>query len=122
RVERRSVRLADRDPRLLPSRLDPLHAPRGRWRADVDRLAVVVEPDLRGLPELARLPLALDVDVLALPEHTVEVRRERRPGGGDEREMNDDSGESTHRTPSLRWPTLLPAIAGAQAGEVGLSR
>src|SRR6266404_5829692 len=41
-----------------------------RWP---DGLAVVVEPDLRRLPERARLPLALDVDVFGLVQRAVEL-------------------------------------------------
>src|SRR5947208_3228807 len=67
------ARLADRDARLRAPLLDAPHAPRGGRRADVDGLAVVVEPDLRRHPERARLPLALDVDVFGLVQRAVEL-------------------------------------------------
>src|SRR5438876_453261 len=73
RIERWPVGLADRDARLRAPLLDAPHAPRGGRRADVDGLAVVVEPDLRRLPERARLPLALDVDVFGLVQRAVEL-------------------------------------------------
>src|SRR5439155_22096905 len=69
--ERGPVRLADRDARLSPPRLDAPHAPGGGRGGDVDGARVVEEPDLRGLPEGARLPLALHVDVLALLERAL---------------------------------------------------
>src|SRR5438094_237648 len=73
RIERWPVGLADRDARLRAPLLDAPHAPRGGRRADVDGLPVVVEPDLRRLPERARLPLALDVDVFGLVQRAVEL-------------------------------------------------
>src|SRR6185369_9222060 len=97
-VERRPVGLPDRDVRLLPARLDAPDAPRRGRRADVDGLAVVVEPDLRGLPELPRLPLALHVDVLRVVERAVDVRRQRGGRGrGERREEDGERGESAHR-------------------------
>src|SRR5207244_4394866 len=86
RIERWPVGLADRDARLRAPLLDAPHAPRGGRRADVDGLAVVVEPDLRRLPERARLPLALDVDVFGLVQRAVELGRERGTRAGDQRE------------------------------------
>src|SRR5439155_9136657 len=75
RIERRPAALADRDPRPRAPLLDAPHPPGGGRRTDLDRLAVVVEPDLRRLPELARLPLAPDVDVLGLVQRAVELWR-----------------------------------------------
>src|SRR3989442_7573530 len=74
-LERRPIGLADRDVRLRAPALDAPHAPGGGRRADVHGLAVVVEPDLRGLPQRARFPLALDVDVLGLVQCAVELGR-----------------------------------------------
>src|SRR5438046_2821309 len=54
RIERWPVGLADRDARLRAPLLDAPHAPGGGRRADVDRLAVVVEPARRRLPARRR--------------------------------------------------------------------
>src|SRR6266566_30816 len=95
-IERQPAGLADRDVRLAAPLLDAPHAPGGGRRADVDRLAVVVEPDLRRLPELARLPLAPDVDVLGLAQRVVEIGREPGARAGDQREHQDEGGDATH--------------------------
>src|SRR5436309_9587604 len=95
-LERRTVGLADRDARLRAPSLDAPHAPGGGRRADVDGLAVVVEPDLRRLPERARLPLALDVDVFGLAQRALELGRERGPRAGDQRENQDEGGDAAH--------------------------
>src|SRR5437667_330472 len=65
-LERRPGGLADRDARPGSPPLDAPHAPGGGRRAHVHGLAVVVEPDLRGLPERARFPLAVVVVNLAV--------------------------------------------------------
>src|SRR5437762_2771149 len=96
RNERWPDGLADRDARLRAPLLDAPHAPGGGRRADVDRLAVVVEPDLRRLPERARLPLALDVDVFGLAQRALELGRERGPRAGDQRENQDEGGDAAH--------------------------
>src|SRR5213080_1891599 len=95
-LERRPVGLADRDARLRAPVLDASHAPGGGRRADVDGLAVVVEPDLRRLPELARLPLAPDVDVLGLVQRVIDLGREPGARAGDQREHQGEGGDAAH--------------------------
>src|SRR5205809_563496 len=95
-LERRPVGLADRDARLRAPVLDAPHAPGGGRRADVDHLAVVVEPDLRRLPELARLPLAADVDVLGLVQRVIDLGREPGACAGDQREHQGEGGDAAH--------------------------
>src|SRR4029453_18731567 len=95
-IERGPVHLADGDPRPLPSRLDALLAPGRRRGASQDGASIVHEPDLGGLPQGARLTLALDVDVLALAERPLEVRGERGGDTRDEDEGKDDDREAAH--------------------------
>src|SRR5436309_896411 len=95
-LERRPVGLADRDARPGSPPLDAPHAPGGGRRAHVHGLAVVVEPDLRGLPERARFPLALDVDVLGLVQRAVELGREPGACARDQRDSQDEDGDAAH--------------------------
>src|SRR5438094_3136020 len=119
RIERWPVGLADRDARLRAPLLDAPHAPGGGRRADVDRLAVVVEPDLRRLPERARLPLALDVDVFGLAQRALELGRERGPRAGDQRENQDEGGDAAHG--NLLGGQAADLTAGG-AGDASLAR
>src|SRR5262249_28858852 len=114
RQEGRPVGLADGDARLGALRLDAAHAPRGRPRADPDGLAAVVEPDLGGLAELARLALALDVHVLALAQRLVDLRGQRgcRERGGEEHEGGRRGGQTAaHRG------TVAAGAAGDQGSK-----
>src|SRR5207253_8760418 len=102
-IDARSDALTPRDVRPAAPRRDAPHPPRGGTRAHVDGRAVVEEPDLRRLPELVRLPFALDVDVRAVSEGVVDLGRQRRGDGAREREGGRPDRETTrHASPYCR--------------------
>src|SRR5437667_9056535 len=119
-LERRPGGLADRDARPGSPPLDAPHAPGGGRRAHVRGLAVVAEPDLRGLPERARFPLALDVDVLGLVQRAVELGRESGAHARDQRDRQDEGGDAAHG--NLLGGQAADLTAGRAADASGRAR